>query len=281
MTVPEVAVTHRSNYWQFPADEWWTPTRGARLARASDGLAARCAALVAVRPDAVFVGRTAAALWGCSVAAPGAPIETVMPSSSAGIRREGHRRRRRDIPREHVTLRDGLWLTTPERTLVDLAADVPLALLVAFGDHILREKLATQTSISDCVAGAGGQRGVRRARQGIDLLDARAESPPESILRVTLISAGLPAPIPQHVITSRSGEFLARGDLAYPAERIVIEYDGQHHLSPAQQSKDADRRHRLSMEGWWVVTVTAWDLRDPRRAVRKVNEALIQRRYSR
>jgi len=171
-----------------------------------------------------------------------------------------------------------LAITTPERTLVDIAEDVPLPLVVAFGDHILRQLLTTQGAIAECLARSRGRRGVRRARQAVDLLDPRAESPPESVLRVTLVSAGLPAPTPQVVIRSANGDFLARGDLVYEDERIVIEYDGEHHLTPEQQAKDADRRHLLALDGWLVVTITRRDLRDPRRAIRKVDGALRQRR---
>ena len=119
---------------------------------------------------------------------------------------------------------------------------------------------------------------MRRARQAAGLLDPRSESPPESILRITLISAGLPAPTPQVVIRSVSGTFIARGDLVYEDERIVIEYDGEHHLTPKQQAKDADRRHRLALEGGLVITITRYDLRDPRHAIRKVDDSLRQRR---
>ena len=102
--------------------------------------------------------------------------------------------------------------------------------------------------------------------------------PARERLRVALIASGLPAPTPQYVIRSTDGHFIARGDLVFEDERIVIEYDGEYHLTPEQQAKDADRRHRLMLEGWLVVTITRRDLRDPRRAVRKVNDALHQRR---
>lgn len=177
-----------------------------------------------------------------------------------------------------ITRYRGLAITTPERTFVDIAQAVPLPLIVAFGDHILRQRFATREGIDDCLSRSRGQRGVRRARQAVDLLDPRAESPPESVLRVTLITAGLPAPTPQVVIRSTTGAFIARGDLVYEDERIIIEYDGEHHLTPEQQAKDADRRHRLALEGWLVITITRYDLRDPRRAMGKVDDALRQRR---
>lgn len=273
-----IALTSRSSYDEFRNDDWWAPTRGVRLPRGEDSLVARCSALLAVRPGTVICRCTAAAVWGCAVAPPSCPIHAVLPATSPGLRRDGCRRIRRDLHPGDVTEHQDLAITTPERTLVDIAEDVPLPLVVAFGDHILRQLLTTQGAIDECLARSRGRRGVRRARQAVDLLDPRAESPPESVLRVTLISAGLPAPTPQVVIRSANGDFLARGDLVYEDERIVIEYDGEHHLTPEQQAKDADRRHLLALHGWLVVTITRRDLRDPRRAIRKVDGALRQRR---
>lgn len=273
-----VRIARRGNFRDYDSDEWWMPTRGTRLPKGTDGVLARSCALAAIQPQVVFAGATAAALLGCSVRSPEAPIESVAHPDSAGVRRKGHRRRRRLLPPSHITHVDGLNVTTASRTFVDLAADLPLSVVVAFGDYALRHDLATAESIATCLADCVGNRGTRRARQAASLLDARAESPRESILRITLIEAGLPAPVPQYVVTRANGTFVARLDLAYVEERIAIEYDGGHHLTPVQQAKDADRRHELTIEGWLIVTVTSLDLRHRGRAPRKVSQALQQRR---
>jgi len=52
----------------------------------------------------------------------------------------------------------------------------------------------------------------------------------ESRLRVGLVRAGLPAPLVQFVITDEYDFPLARVDLAYPAAKLAIEYDGAHHF---------------------------------------------------
>lgn len=278
MTSLSLALIDRSNYWQFDTDDWWSPTRGVRLPRGEDDVLARCSALLAVRPGAVICRCTAATAWGCAVTSRDGPIHAVMPPGSDGLRREGHRRLRGALSPVDITRHCGLAITTPQRTFVEIAQEVSLSLVVAFGDHILRQQLTTRGAIDECLARSRGQRGVRRARQAAGLLDPRAESPPESVLRVTLIAAGLPAPSPQVVIRSATGAIIARGDLVYEDERIVIEYDGEHHLTPEQQAKDADRRHRLALDGWLVITMTRHDLRDPRRAIRKVDDALRQRR---
>ena len=241
-------------------------------------LESRCRALLLVQPDAVFTGPTAAELWGCSVAATKAPLEVTRRPHSGGNRRPGHQGRRRKLPDQHITQLRGIPLTTPSRTLIDLAGAVSLPLVVAFGDFALRAGTLSIPDLHGCLKECGGQRGIRRARLGVDMLDARAESPRESMVRVILAQAGLPSPTPQLVIRSSSGEFIARGDLVYEEEKIVIEYDGEYHLTREQQESDANRRHRLALHGWLVVTLTPGDLRDPRRAVRKVEQALDARR---
>ena len=271
-------IAQRHNFRDFDNEEWWIPTRGVRLPKGMDDVLARSSALVAVQPDAVLSDATAAALLGCSVRSSTAKIETVTPPDSAGVRRQGHRRRRRDLAPGHITTVHGLRVTTASRTFVDLAADLPLCVVVAFGDYAIRHGLATAESIAACLADCAGNRGIRRARQAASLLDPRAESPRESILRITLIEGGLPGPVAQYVVRRADGGVIARLDLAYVEERIAIEYDGSHHLTPTQQAKDADRRHELTIDGWLIVTLTAADLRQPGRAVRKVDQALQHRR---
>jgi len=274
VTINQARSSTRSNRHSFPESDWWSPTRGARLPLGVADLESRCRALLLVQPDAVFTGPTAADLWGCSVAAAQAPLEVTRQPSSGGNRRPGHQGRRRKLPDPHITKLRGIPLTTTSRTLIDLASAISLPLVVAFGDFALRAGMLSIPDLHGCLMQCGGQRGIRLARLGADMLDARAESPRESMVRVILTQAGLPAPTPQLVMRSDSGEFIARGDLVYEEAKIVIEYDGEHHLTREQQDSDANRRHRLALHGWLVVTLTPGDLRDPRRAVRKVEQAL-------
>ena len=49
----------------------------------------------------------------------------------------------------------------------------------------------------------------------------------ETRLRLLLVDHGLPAPQVQYALRDRYGDLLARFDLAYPAARLAIEYDGE------------------------------------------------------
>lgn len=153
--------------------------------------------------------------------------------------------------------------------------------LVELGDEFLRRDLFSREALAEMVADSRKQRGIRRVRQALDLLDACSESPRESITRVLLWEGGLPAPIPNLNIYDDDGAFLARGDLVYEDLRVILEYDGEHHLARQQQASDADRRHKLEIHGWMVVTIVPRDLATPERLGSKVHQAIAHRRQRR
>ncbi|WP_457049034.1 endonuclease domain-containing protein [Geodermatophilus sp. SYSU D01045] len=104
------------------------------------------------------------------------------------------------------------------------------------------------------------------------LVDARAESPQESRLRVCLVLAGLD-PVPQFEVLHH-GRFVARVDLAFPGERLAVEYEGAHHFQDDQIPKDDERLERLRAAGWRVVRVSAADLRDSEALLVRIRAAL-------
>ena len=105
-----------------------------------------------------------------------------------------------------------------------------------------------------------GRRGVIQLRQLIEIAHELAESPGESATRLAIIDAGLPPPELQHWVTV-NGVPTYRLDLAYPAHRVAVEYDGREfHDSPEQRAKDAARRRWLREHGWTVIVVTKDDL---------------------
>jgi very-short-patch-repair endonuclease len=67
--------------------------------------------------------------------------------------------------------------------------------------------------------------------------------------------------------------------MAYPRQKIGVEYDGAVHVGDRRQMEiDAARRRDLQDEGWMIITVTASQLRDPRRLAQSVEAALVVRR---
>lgn len=116
--------------------------------------------------------------------------------------------------------RDGVLVTDLPSTLRDVAAELPLQEAVPVLDAGLRAGVELNELLEPL---AGAAPGRRRARRAIGLADGRAESPLESLLRLTLALAGLPPADLQHVIRE-DGRFAARVDLWYPG--LVVEADG-------------------------------------------------------
>lgn len=231
---------------------------------------------MALRAPLAFSGGTAIVLWE-GVEGPGETLEVTIPAQAHPIRRAGVRARRRDLADGDVVELRGLPVTSPERTFVDLAERLSVPRLVAVGDDLLRRGLCTRADIARIVGCSSRQRGVCAARRAAQILDPRAESPRESLTRAIIIEAGLPAPTPQVDIFDGRGRFIARGDLVYEDLRIVIEYDGYHHLTLQGQRRDASRRGDLGLEGWLMVTVVPADIHRPHDLLAKVTRALLSR----
>ncbi|MGY2129140.1 endonuclease domain-containing protein [Blastococcus sp. SYSU DS0617] len=96
------------------------------------------------------------------------------------------------------------------------------------------------------------------------------------MLRVLLRGEGL-APVPQFVVRDADDRFVARVDLAFPAQRVAVEYDGARHGRPGQPAHDRRRLNALVAAGWRVVHLTAADLHDPDGAIASVRAVLRER----
>jgi very-short-patch-repair endonuclease len=166
--------------------------------------------------------------------------------------------------------------TRPLRTALDIARFERVPESVVALDVLLARGLIGAGDLADAVRALPPGRGTRRARAATDLADERAESPPESRLRVLLRLAGL-TPQPQYVVRDAAGRNLAHVDLAFPEQRVAIEYDGAWHGAPGQLAKDRGRLNRLVQAGWRVLHLTAADLRDPAAVVAAVRRLLASR----
>jgi len=103
-------------------------------------------------------------------------------------------------------------------------------------------------------------RGVRQADAVCALIEPLSESPMESRLRVLLVNSGFEAPVAQYVVRNGRGDFVARADLAYPEQRIIVEYDGAHHWD--QRREDDRRRDAMRALGWTVLVASRSDYYD-------------------
>jgi hypothetical protein len=183
-----------------------------------------------------------------------------------GIRRGEPRPRSAGVrTREYVeppetVVRSGIAVTAAAPLFVQLAERLrPLDLVIA-GDAMVRTEQTSLDCLRDAAAAAQGRIGLR-ARHALGLVRARVDSPMETHLRLLIVLAGLPEPIINRDVISQQGGWLARPDLSYPAWRIAIEYDGEHHrVDRRQWRSDIARRENLEAEGWIVLVITATDV---------------------
>ncbi len=279
-----VRVTNATR-WKYATTNWTSLTRGSRSLVERHSLADRCAALqVSLNVPIVVSGPTAAELWDlplpASVHYPHHPIEITLPMNSFHVRRPDVSCRRRELRSPMTTQLGDCQVITPAQLVVDLGRTMSLERLVAVGDAVLSKGLATRRDLSRALAMSTKRRGVVRARQAIEMLDPRAESPPESIVRAYLLGAGISVSVQREVFDAQGG-FIGRVDLSIERERIAVEYDGAHHLSRAQQSDDARRRQRLEEAGWMVLTLNADDLVQPALMLVRVRSAIHSRTRTR
>lgn len=233
------------------------------------------AAGLALPPSAVITGRSAATLRGVALARPQDPVEALVPLEARVVRGSGLAVRRTTVDRDDWVSWSGLRLATPQRMALDLLLGRPLPDAVADLDAVLRSRLVALPEVRSMVE-QRSDRGIVLARRAVQLADPRAESRPESRVRVWLVLDGL-HPQPQHWIEDSRGR-LARVDLAFIAQRVAVEYDGGWRDGELWAlNQDRERLNRVQAAGWEIVFVTAALLRDPERMVATVRAALARR----
>jgi hypothetical protein len=228
-------------------------------AQAVDTIEIRAEALRLVVADtAVVTDRTAAWLHGVDILPRGA-VHEAPPIQVFG--RTGSRLRRPQVASGVRTLRDsdvmvvsGIRVTTPLRTALDLGRLLGRFDALAALDGFLRIGVPHDRVLSE-VERFKGERGVVQLRHLAPLADGRAESPPESALRLHWYDAGLPRPEPQWWVHDDAGFAVYRLDLALPACRYAAEYDGERFHTASDAERDEVRRTWLDQERGWLIDV--------------------------
>ncbi|TYL55802.1 hypothetical protein FXB39_00920 [Nocardioides sp. BGMRC 2183] len=242
-----------------------------------DTLGLRCDCLRLVVPeDAVVCDGHAGWLAGATMTlAPGEhlelrPVSVFLPPGRRlrnGLCDSGERR----LTPGDVTEIDGIQVTTPLRTAWDLGRSRWPDRAIAGIDQMLRLGRFERQQLVEGVRRFRGMRWVTTLRAVAPLADGRAESPPESVLRLRWLEARLPAPTPQ-VEVWHDGRFLARLDLANEDLRFAVEYDGEEwHGSPEQLEHDRVRRELVrDLADWHVLAVGKKELFGHTQSIDKV-----------
>lgn len=222
----------------------------ARLDRPAD--TALRAAVVGLAGTAC--GTSAAQVWGIDLAAVPGVHEVAVPHARSRAQWPGTVVRRRDLPAEDCTVRDGIAVTTPLRTALDLGRTLELAEAVASVDAALRAGLVSVTSLTSALVAVPPGAGRRDLTRVVRLVDPQSGSVLESLCRVLLVQAGLAPPETQLVVRGRDGRVLGRVDFAWPEQRLVVEVDGYaFHADREHYRQDRRRTNGLVLAGWTVL----------------------------
>ena len=218
------------------------------------------AALLVVSPFTVLCDRTAAWLHGVSVfdlreleILP--VLETYVLRGNNPTHRPECYSGSRDLRREDICVVEGVSVTTPLRTAVDLGCKLSRNQALAALDSFMRLHDMRREEMEAMLTRYFRRRGVVQLRQLVPLADPRAESTGESWTRLAILDGGLPAPEPQYWVYV-DGRPTYRIDLAYVRSRVAVEYDGvEYHTTPEQRAYDLERRTWLKEHGWTVIVV--------------------------
>jgi len=169
-------------------------------------------------------------------------------------------RRAHDVAPSHLTTGADLSVTTPARTVVDLAAVLhPRHLQAIIQDLVLESKLdldETSRVLSDVAR--RGKPGVKALREALETLGA-GELPMSALERKAwnmLVAAGITDGTREHPIP---WDPMRRFDLAWPAARLAVEWDSRRWHGALDRMTYDRRRDRAATLNGWVLLRFTWD----------------------
>lgn len=175
--------------------------------------------------------------------------------------RAGLRIRRSPVRQEEQIVLDGVRMTSPNRTALDLARwarreSRALAML----DLCYRHHLIDPDSFGRFLAPLKRLHGLKLARATASLMSQHAESPQESELRYVWSTLDLPRPVANPRVFDRFGRFVARVDLLDPESGLGAEYQGYWHLLDGAAEKDAARFAKFERMNLTIVPIWKSDM---------------------
>ena len=226
------------------------------------------AAVLAIGDDAALSHRSAAELWGIR----GSHWQIDVTCPRALRQRGGMTLHRHPLPADEVVVRDGIRVTSPPRTLLDLAGVLgPQQLRRAYEQaEILR--LDSTLSLGRLIERHENRKGTNAlcGLLGSQALPAITKRELEERFLTTIRAGGLPEPRTNTVVEG------LEVDAFWPAARLVVELDSRgFHLNRIAFERDRERDRKLMLAGYRVVRITWRQLHDdPARIVRDLRQLI-------
>jgi very-short-patch-repair endonuclease len=217
------------------------------------------AALLFAGPRAILSHESAAILWGIRSGPPGrhrrsapneAPIEVTLPPF--GRHPTGLRLHRRILPPEDHQLLDGIAVTSPIKTLLDLGTRLKELDLEGAVNQADKLDLVNPETLRRALDTRAGVRGVGTLRK---LLDRRTFVLTDSALERRFLPLVRRAKLSRPRTGVRLNGF--KVDFYWPDLGLVVETDGlRYHRTPGQQARDRRRDQAHAAAGLTALRFT-------------------------
>lgn len=160
-----------------------------------------------------------------------------------------------DVEATDITRMEGLPVTTPARTALDLAAVLHIATLRLLVEHGAVERKFRLEDVGAVLSRVRrkGKTGVRKLEQVLDELgpgEGLPRSRLEHLLDQVIARSRLPRPAHEHPLPNERGR-TGFVDRCWPEAKLIVEADGRKWHNRFQQARaDADRTLEAQALGW-------------------------------
>jgi very-short-patch-repair endonuclease len=239
------------------------------------------AAVLACGEGAALSHQAAAEVWNIRHRRRDRPyLEVTIPKSNGSRRRPGivvHRIA--SLRAEEITVKEAIPVTTPARTVLDLACRLPRRQLERMVDEAERLQLCRE---ADLRAVAASHRGRAGAGALSGLLDEHAigTTATRNEFEERLLALCRRYRFPQPEVNVPLLDYIV--DFLWRSARLIVEADGRAtHGTRRAFQEDRDRDGRLAVAGYLVVRFTWWDVtRRPGVVASRIRRLLDARRVS-
>jgi hypothetical protein len=280
----EIERLHRSGAWVRIRPGAYADRSGWDLATVEQRHLIRAKAVLRALEQPAALAHVSAAValglpvWGADLSL----VHVVRPARRHGSRVEaGVAHHAAQLPSEHLTLAEGVPVTSPARTVVDHSRSVPFESGVVTADAALHRGLVLPEQLREMLFWMSDWPGARAAGRTVAFSDGLAETVGESRGRVFFHVNGLPRPELQVEIRDGWGALLARVDFLFRRQRTIGEFDGRvkyradtSGMPPEEVVwQEKIREDGLRSLGFEVVRFCWLDYGRPRPLVRRFHEA--------
>jgi very-short-patch-repair endonuclease len=164
---------------------------------------------------------------------------------------------RPSLPARDVALRNGIPVTVPARTLVDLATELGKTALERAVNEADKHDLIDPEALLVALEDFSGEPGVRPLRALLDRqVFSLSDSELEILFRPIATAAGLPQPQTKAWVNGYEVDFF------WPELGLVVETDGlRYHRTASEQTRDRRRDQAHVASGLTQLRFTHWQVK--------------------